>query len=444
MANNSGDNNSVAYKCDKCDKSYKSTNSLISHTRIKHQKSISTKEILNRINLEKERNQNGLFSDDDSVSDEELRTALDDAEFDNLIGESNDLLSEAESIDSTRHCDECISKFESLKQQNEIVKKLTVRVLKLANEKAILVRKIRRSENANKKQENVQETSNTSNNVSSVPVVAEKSPVNADSEFVTKEDLSDFKKSLLKDIKLLVKTSNAEDNSNVIDISGENEEGGASSRLLCCDSCNFKTSSESQLRKHKISEHKQSNQTKNSYQTNKSSELLPCDACDFIAKGALAYSLHIKQHEIDLQFCDECDYSTKTSKLIQLHKESYHSKNPKIKCRECDFTANSHAILRKHNAIAMGHKKNIICKHFEKNQCKFGFNCKFLHKSTNNKHHNQNLAVQPPYLMNNSQLAPAHQPSVVFVDRNINRYNTSLYQGNGLMEGVLRPSYLLQ
>ena len=358
MANKSNDINSVVFNCDKCDKSYKSTSSLISHTRIKHQKSISTKEILNRLNHEKETNCNELFTDNDSVSDEELRTALDDAEFDNLIGESNDLLSEAESINTARHCEECMSKFESLKQQNEIVKKLTERVLKLANEKAILVRKMRRSEDINKKQANIIKNNITQNNVSSVPVVEDQTPTNTESEFVTKVDLTNFRESLFKEIQSLVKATPTEKgDSDVIDITAENEDGGASSSLLCCDSCTFKTSSESQLRKHKISQHKQSHQTKNSFKTNKSSESLPCEACDYTAKGALAYSLHIKQHEMDIQYCDECDYNTKTSKLIQLHKESYHSKKTKIKCRECDFTAISHEILKKHNAVAMGHKK---------------------------------------------------------------------------------------
>ena len=134
MANKSGEIETVTYNCDKCDKSYKSPTSLKAHTRIKHHKSISTKDIIERTNIEKEK-ETHVIIDDDSVSDEELRHALDDAEFDHLIGESNDLLSEAESIEIAKQCAECNSKYGSLKQQNDIVKKLTERVLKLANEK---------------------------------------------------------------------------------------------------------------------------------------------------------------------------------------------------------------------------------------------------------------------------------------------------------------------
>ena len=63
--------------------------------------------------------------------------------------------------------------------------------------------------------------------------------------------------------------------------------------------------------------------------------------------------------------CNECDYRTKTSELIKLHKESVHNTNPKIKCTQCDFTAHSQDIMKKHNKIAMGHKRNVICKHLK-------------------------------------------------------------------------------
>lgn len=255
-----------------------------------------------------------------------------------------------------------------------------------------------------------------------------------ENDFVTKGDFALLKDSLVREIKSLIKGSpdKEKEDPSIILVPDDTEEG-ESSKTIACDSCSFKTTSETQLSLHKYAVHDQSKQTKNSYKSNKNSDRIPCDACDYVGKGAIDYALHIEKHESNLQFCDQCDYRSKTNNLIQLHKESVHSENLKLKCKECDFIARSHDILKKHNKIAMGHRRNIICKHFERNNCRFGFNCKFLHKT--------------PIANNHEFSPPWHQQGVVFVDRghqvNMNMNNTGFYQGNGQMEGVPRPGYLL-
>ena len=117
MSQKASESEIVSYNCNKCEKVYKSTQSLIAHTRIKHHKAITAKEIIDRFNIGKQKENNQSKEDDlnalDSVTDDELKQALDDAEFDHLISESNDLLSEAESINADKQCQECASKYES-------------------------------------------------------------------------------------------------------------------------------------------------------------------------------------------------------------------------------------------------------------------------------------------------------------------------------------------
>ena len=105
---------------------------------------------------------------------------------------------------------------------------------------------------------------------------------------------------MLQEIRTLINAvpKDKEDNGNTIVISDDFEEG-ESSKSMSCEKCNFKTSTESQMKLHYYKSH--SKQGKNLFKSNKSSECIPCELCEYIAKGHVDYALHIEIHQSDLQ-----------------------------------------------------------------------------------------------------------------------------------------------
>ena len=81
--------NKTAYECDMCDKTYQSKYHLSNHTRSKHSIVISSNEIEELSTSKKD--QETIHEDpieslnDDSITDSELKDALDDVEMEHLI-----------------------------------------------------------------------------------------------------------------------------------------------------------------------------------------------------------------------------------------------------------------------------------------------------------------------------------------------------------------------
>ena len=98
------------------------------------------------------------------------------------------------------------------------------------------------------------------------------------------------------------------------------------------------------MRVHKYTIHDK--QSKNSFKSNKSSECIPCDACEYIAKGALDFSLHISKHqttslEQEKSFtieCTRCNLEFDTEKAHSKHVNEVHVLAVRRHCSDCfDF-----------------------------------------------------------------------------------------------------------
>ena len=79
---------------------------------------------------------------------------------------------------------------------------------------------------------------------------------------------------------------------------------------------------------------------------------------------------------------------------MNLHEHQTHEIK-KIKCNLCDFEAINEEILKKHHVVAMGHKKNEVCRFYLQGHCKKGKFCMFKHKGNgNNISYNSNAKPQ--------------------------------------------------
>ena len=111
-----------------------------------------------------------------------------------------------------------------------------------------------------------------------------------------------------------------------------------------------------------------------------------CDKCDFETIKSDDIKSHEKNKHMTKNYkCEECEYQTKEKDHLREHKKSRHGKintekrTDQIKCKECDFRAESNEIMKKHMEVAMGHKKQSVCRYFMNNRCRFGRFCRFQH-----------------------------------------------------------------
>ena len=87
----------------------------------------------------------------------------------------------------------------------------------------------------------------------------------------------------------------AEVNKSVIDITGEEENGGSTSRLFECDSCSYKSSLETRFNQHRKDKH--SNKQHLSKPSAKKDDFnIPCDVCDFVSDSTSNYMKHIQDN----------------------------------------------------------------------------------------------------------------------------------------------------
>ena len=82
--------------------------------------------------------------------------------------------------------------------------------------------------------------------------------------------------------------------------------------------------------------------------------------------------------------CELCDRSFDHKDAHDRHVTAKHTtKETRLYCTLCDFWAVSKDILDIHMKIAMGHKKNQVCKYFRRGTCKNGTFCKYQHPVSN-------------------------------------------------------------
>ena len=124
-----------------------------------------------------------------------------------------------------------------------------------------------------------------------------------------------------------------------IDITGEEEQGGSSSKTFHCKECKYVTSMENRLHQHKTSKHPDKNSKKekgqgknsNKEKQHESDVSIPCDVCEFTAISASEYMEHTKTHHgASYTFdCDICDYKGHSSDLLIKHVKTVHESHKK-------------------------------------------------------------------------------------------------------------------
>ena len=218
--------------------------------------------------------------------------------------------------------------------------------------------------------------------------------------------------------------SKAVDNNDVIDISGEEDNVGASSRVFECQLCIFKSSTRKGLEQHKRDKHKSKTSTAKSSDNNSE---LPCDKCDFIATNAGDYIEHEEKHKEERNVkrkghkddqmssdrkkrdskarleCDMCEYSAKDSSDFIQHIDMHQRDTPaeRYKCDLCQYTANSsddfknHLRFRHDKIISRNGKQRIphennhdnikksrkLCIYWNRGHCRYSDeNCHYVHE----------------------------------------------------------------
>ena len=196
-------------------------------------------------------------------------------------------------------------------------------------------------------------------------------------------------------------TINKDNSEPVIDITGEDTQGGTSSNLYRCETCGYKSSIEKRLRQHKKSKH--------------ASEIIPCELCDYKGNPE-EYNVHVKskhnknkesstEHRKEPNVggvkipCDMCEFvSTSTSSYIK-HIESKHQTKKKeifedycLSCDKCDFKTATEKEFKNHletihrlkvKETLTGTRKNNtgkLCMYWNRGHCSFGQKCKNVHE----------------------------------------------------------------
>ena len=197
----------------------------------------------------------------------------------------------------------------------------------------------------------------------------------------------------------------------LIDITGEEANGGSSSRLFACDKCEYKASiiknlndhisakhdaaqipselckfvskTPNEYRKHVNDKHPQKENPKNKENEKSSTKStnnsikrkddsnvkIPCDMCDFTSKSADDYIKHIeikhqkKYESIKEYACDRCDYKGRSEGQFKTHLEVAHKLNVG------GFTK-----------VSYEKKSKNLCISWNQGHCTYGQRCRFEHK----------------------------------------------------------------
>ena len=154
-----------------------------------------------------------------------------------------------------------------------------------------------------------------------------------------------------------------------------------------CDVCEYKTSNRNDLIHHKESH------AKNSHK---------CTQCDYVAKDKRSLEMHtliainhINKKSHEKQMSQKTNEGKSTDEVHNSNATA--TKESKIQCNLCDFSAKNEDILKKHMKVAMGHKLNIICKFYQRKGCRKGKFCRFQHpqeSSSSNRQVNKKVDGQ--------------------------------------------------
>ena len=200
----------------------------------------------------------------------------------------------------------------------------------------------------------------------------------------------------------------------VIDITGEEGHGGATSEVFECNKCEYKTSQKKNLTKHKKSEHEES--------------ILPCEICEFVGKSMVEYNNHVKEKHAEQNNvpkknnqtnignsntnntakttkknyveipCDICSFKSESAEDFIKHIETKHQQKskevkekPKYNCDKCDYEGNGEEHFKKHLEVA--HKLSVwrtqevqqkkfrkLCLNWNRGHCLFDSKCRYVHE----------------------------------------------------------------
>ena len=128
-----------------------------------------------------------------------------------------------------------------------------------------------------------------------------------------------------------------------------------------------------------------------------------------------------------------------------------HSRIPeKIKCNLCDFSALNEEIMKKHMKIAMGHKKDEMCKFYQRGNCRRGRFCLYKHEKTANS---QSKSWSGTHLPRSNNPTSARQckyfencvkfPNCGFAHREVCKFQDHCYNQQNCRFVHISPSYFL-
>ena len=157
----------------------------------------------------------------------------------------------------------------------------------------------------------------------------------------------------------------------IIDITGEDANGGSSSQIIKCGQCSFKTTIPSRLNEHKRKHHSDSGNELN----------IKCDECEFVGNADI-YLDHMKkghgkqsnnkQDNVTIP-CDLCKFVSKSTSDYLKHIETHNSEKRKVEltCDICDKKVDGQEAFKVHIEDVHGLK----VRHNEQNREKVRFLC---------------------------------------------------------------------
>ena len=171
-----------------------------------------------------------------------------------------------------------------------------------------------------------------------------------------------------------------------------------------CTKCKFSSINKSEVTKHEETHEKKIQCNHCNFETNNKNEMashnkihvqkvFKCVQCDYVANSERNLKIHVKitmNHCISLEEtpienkvkCTKCNKYFKDKNTMQRHTSTEHiEQQQKIQCNLCEFKAANKEVLQKHMRVAMGHRINIVCRFFQRGNCKKGKFCRFEHST---------------------------------------------------------------
>ena len=190
-----------------------------------------------------------------------------------------------------------------------------------------------------------------------------------------------------------------EDSSDISDVEAahvflrnKNKETGTRSKeKYKCKSCDFVANDRALLKGH-MTLHEPGNQNyENGFLSH--DDGYTCNRCSTVFKTMGLIRRHMKvahgikitasppmddgARSLPLIRCDQCEYKARSKEELAEHLNEKHT-NRKERCDVCQMVADNKEQLKKHNETY--HNKNrMVCRYWERNNCRFGTNCRYQH-----------------------------------------------------------------